>query len=165
VLSEPRLAHQQDLRDAHEAYQQHIQSLFEHIRLSRQRLFGRRSEAHGGQQRLQFDEVEQTAEGATDEHDQALIWLPELGQLESSADILSTFDVDDMLTEALMFQAGYLTIAETHHRFGEYWCQLRYPSQEVYREQGLCRQIPGRRAAHSPDRRRIQPRAAECGGV
>jgi transposase len=84
VLSEARRAHQQDLRDAHqshqqnmreahEAYQQHIQSLFEHIRLSRQRLFGRRSEAHAGQQRLQFDEVEQTAEGATDEHDQVLI--------------------------------------------------------------------------------------------
>jgi hypothetical protein len=59
-------------------------------------------------------------------------WLPELGQLESSADILSTFDVDDMPTEALMFQAGYLNIAETHHRFGEYWYQLRYPNQEVY---------------------------------
>ncbi len=59
-------------------------------------------------------------------------WLPELGQFESSADIPSTFDVDDMPTEALMFQAGYLTIAETHHRFGEYWYQLRYPNQEVY---------------------------------
>ena len=59
-------------------------------------------------------------------------WLPELGQLESSADILSTFDVDDMPTEALMFQAGYLTIAATQHRFGEYWYQLRYPNQEVY---------------------------------
>ena len=42
-------AHQQNMREAHEAYQQHIQSLFEHIRLSRQRLFGRRSEAHAGQ--------------------------------------------------------------------------------------------------------------------
>lgn len=73
VLSEARRAHQQDLREAHGAYQQHIQSLFEHIRLSRQRLFGRRSEAHAGQQRLQFDEVEQTAKGATDEHDPALI--------------------------------------------------------------------------------------------
>jgi hypothetical protein len=59
-------------------------------------------------------------------------WLPELGQLETSADILSTFDVDDMPTEALMFQAGYLTIAATHHRFGEYWYQLRYPNHEVY---------------------------------
>ena len=59
-------------------------------------------------------------------------WLPELGQLETSADILSTFDVDDMPTEALMFQAGYLTIAATHHRFGEYWYGLRYPNQEVY---------------------------------
>lgn len=37
-----------------------------------------------------------------------------------------------MPTEALMFQAGYLTIAETHHRFGEYWHQLRFPNREVY---------------------------------
>jgi hypothetical protein len=66
-------AHQKDMREAHEAYQQHIQSIYEHIRLSRQRLFGRSSEAHVGQQSLQFDEVEQTAEGSTDEHDQALI--------------------------------------------------------------------------------------------
>ena len=84
ALSEARLAHQQDLRDAHqshqqtmreahEAYQQHIQSLFEHIRLSRQRLFGRSSEAQAGQQRLQFDEVEQTAHDSTDAEDQALI--------------------------------------------------------------------------------------------
>ena len=70
-------AHQKEmqdaLREAHEAYQQHIQSIYEQIRLSRQRLFGRSSEAHVGQQSLQFDEVEQTAEGSTDEHDQALI--------------------------------------------------------------------------------------------
>ena len=70
-------AHQQEmreaLREAHEAYQQHLQSIYEQIRLSRQRLFGRSSEAHAGQQSLQFDEVEQAAEGSTDEHDQALI--------------------------------------------------------------------------------------------
>ena len=66
-------AHQKDMREAHAAYQQHIQSIYEHIRLSRQRLFGRSSEAHVGQQSLQFDEAEQTAEGSTDERDQALI--------------------------------------------------------------------------------------------
>lgn len=84
ALSAARLAHQQDLRDAHqshqqsmreahEAYQQHIQSLFEHIRLARQRLFGRSSEAHAGQQRLQFDEAEQTAHDSTAAEDQSLI--------------------------------------------------------------------------------------------
>ena len=61
-------AHQKDMREAHEAYQQHIQSIYEHIRLSRQRLFGRSSEAHVGQHSLQFDEVEQTAEGSTKEY-------------------------------------------------------------------------------------------------
>jgi transposase len=66
-------AHQKEMREAHEAYQQHLQSIYEQVRLSRQRLFGRSSEAHAGQQRLQFDEVEQTAEGTTDEHDQALL--------------------------------------------------------------------------------------------
>jgi hypothetical protein len=59
-------------------------------------------------------------------------WLPELGQLEAEADILSTFDVDDIPTEALMFQAGYLTIEAQEHVFGEYHYRLRYPNQEVY---------------------------------
>ncbi len=59
-------------------------------------------------------------------------WLPELGQLEAEADILSTFDVDDIPTEALMFQAGYLTIEAQEHVFGEYRYRLRYPNQEVY---------------------------------
>jgi hypothetical protein len=56
----------------------------------------------------------------------------ELGQLETSADILSTFDVDDMPTEALMFQAGYLTIDREEEISGTYYYQLRYPNREVY---------------------------------
>lgn len=59
-------------------------------------------------------------------------WLPELGQLEAEADILSTFDVGDIPTEALMFQAGYLTIDTQEHVFGEYRYRLRYPNQEIY---------------------------------
>jgi len=66
-------AHQKEMREAHEAYQQHLQSIYEQIRLSRQRLFGRSSEAHAGQQILQFDEVEQAAEGSTEDQDHALI--------------------------------------------------------------------------------------------
>ena len=61
-------AHQKEMREARAAYQEHIQSIYEQIRLSRQRLFGRSSEAHPGQLSLQFDEIEQTAEGSTDEH-------------------------------------------------------------------------------------------------
>jgi len=82
-------AHQKEMRKAlsetHEAYQQHIQSIYEQIRLSRQRLFGRSSEAHVGQQRLQFDEIEQAAEGSTDEHDQALISAADAQASESEA--------------------------------------------------------------------------------
>ena len=59
-------------------------------------------------------------------------WLPDLGRLETSADLLSTFEVDHIPTEALMFQTGYLTIEAEENRFGEYWYRLRYPNQEVY---------------------------------
>jgi len=59
-------------------------------------------------------------------------WLPDLGRLETSAALLSTFEVDDLPTEALMFQAGYLTIAEHVRRFDEDWYRLRYPNHEVY---------------------------------
>jgi hypothetical protein len=59
-------------------------------------------------------------------------WLPNLGQLETDAALLSAFDVDYISTEALLFQSGYLTIAHEEHSFGEYWYQLRYPNHEVY---------------------------------
>jgi hypothetical protein len=59
-------------------------------------------------------------------------WLPDLGRLETSAAILSTFDVDDLPTEALMFQTGYLTVDNREYRFEEYWYRLRYPNREVY---------------------------------
>ena len=59
-------------------------------------------------------------------------WLPQLGQLETDAALLSAFDVDHIATEALLFQTGYLTIAAEQQRFGEYWYRLRYPNHEVY---------------------------------
>jgi hypothetical protein len=59
-------------------------------------------------------------------------WLPHLGQLQSNAMLLSRFDVGDIATEALLFQTGYLTIAQEEQRFGKYWYRLRYPNQEVY---------------------------------
>jgi hypothetical protein len=59
-------------------------------------------------------------------------WVPELGRLETDSDILSTFEVDNITTEALMFQAGYLTIESVERKFGEYWYKLRYPNHEVY---------------------------------
>jgi hypothetical protein len=40
-------------------------------------------------------------------------FLPDLESLTASFDLLSTFDVDDMATEALLFQTGYLTIVSS----------------------------------------------------
>jgi hypothetical protein len=59
-------------------------------------------------------------------------WLPGLGQLQSDAVLLSSFDVGDVAVEALLFQTGYLTIEREEQRFGEYWYQLRYPNHGVY---------------------------------
>lgn len=58
-------------------------------------------------------------------------WLPELGQLETDAELLSSFEVDHVPTEALMFQAGYLTIDEQINLGGNYFYRLRYPNREV----------------------------------
>ena len=45
--------------------------------------------------------------------------------------LLSTFDVDNIPTEALMFQAGYLTIDSMRRLPGMMQITLRYPNQEV----------------------------------
>ena len=59
-------------------------------------------------------------------------WIPELSEIQSDMELLSCFDVDEISTEALMFQAGYLTIAHVQERFGELCYQLVYPNHEVY---------------------------------
>jgi len=59
-------------------------------------------------------------------------WLPSLGQLETDAVLLSTFDVGRMSTEALLFQTGYLTIDEEEQVSGAWFYRLRYPNREVY---------------------------------
>jgi hypothetical protein len=58
-------------------------------------------------------------------------FLPDLGRLVASEQLLSAFDVDYIGSEALLFQTGYLTIAEEHQlgAFIEY--RLRYPNLEV----------------------------------
>ena len=60
------------------------------------------------------------------------VWLPQLGQLRADAELLSAFDVGRISTEALLWQTGYLTIAEEEERFGEYRYRLRFPNREVY---------------------------------
>ena len=55
----------------------------------------------------------------------------ELGGMMGSGELLSTFDVDDMATEALLFQTGYLTITGESDLNGEALYQLGYPNREV----------------------------------
>ncbi|MGF1529726.1 MAG: PD-(D/E)XK nuclease domain-containing protein, partial [Puniceicoccaceae bacterium] len=62
---------------------------------------------------------------------QRQVFLPELNHLQTDAALLGTFDVGNIPTEALMFQAGYLTIGEEIQAFGEYKYRLRYPNREV----------------------------------
>ena len=54
-----------------------------------------------------------------------------LSEMLGSADLLSTFDVDDMTTEALLFQTGYLTIQDEEDLGGEPLYRLGYPNREV----------------------------------
>ena len=54
-----------------------------------------------------------------------------LDDLVGSSDLLSAFDVDDMATEALLFQTGYLTIAKEENLGGEPLYRLGYPNREV----------------------------------
>ena len=58
-------------------------------------------------------------------------FTPALETIIAPETLLSTFDVDTIPTEALMFQAGYLTIADTRYFPGHLELRLRYPNQEV----------------------------------
>ena len=54
-----------------------------------------------------------------------------LGDMESSDELLSKFDVDAIATEALLFQTGYLTIQSVEDLGGRRLYQLGYPNREV----------------------------------
>ena len=49
----------------------------------------------------------------------------------ASDELLSTFDLGDILTEALLFQTGYLTILNREDRGGNPFYRLGYPNREV----------------------------------
>ena len=55
----------------------------------------------------------------------------DLDEMEGSDALLSTFDVDDIATEALLFQTGYLTILAAEDLGGELLYKLGYPNREV----------------------------------
>ena len=77
-----------------------------------------------------------------------------LDGMVSSTELLSTFDVDDMPTEALLFQTGYLTIVRPEPRGGRMFYRLGYPNREVRQSlnQSLLSRMTGdasRPVAHS----------------
>ena len=52
-----------------------------------------------------------------------------LDEMAGSSDLLSAFDVDEMATEALLFQTGYLTVREKQDLGGEPLYRLGYPNR------------------------------------
>ena len=54
-----------------------------------------------------------------------------LDEMVASRDLLSSFDVGDVATEALLFQTGYLTITGTEDLGGKTLYRLGYPNREV----------------------------------
>ena len=55
----------------------------------------------------------------------------ELNDMIGSEELLSTFDIDHIATEALLFQTGYLTITEKENLGGAFLYRLGYPNREV----------------------------------
>ncbi|OIN92198.1 MAG: hypothetical protein AUJ20_08545 [Comamonadaceae bacterium CG1_02_60_18] len=59
------------------------------------------------------------------------IFTPRLGSLVAAETLLSAFDVEQISSEALLFQAGYLTIASVWSIPGRQEFTLKYPNYEV----------------------------------
>ena len=76
-----------------------------------------------------------------------------LDDLLSNDDLLSTFDVDDIATEALLFQTGYLTIRGEVDLGGQSFYRLGYPNREVRQSlnESLLRRLqgPSNQVAHN----------------
>ena len=58
---------------------------------------------------------------------------PDLESVHADSALLSSFDVDYVAPEALLFQTGYLTIVDEERRDGSRWYRLGYPNREVRR--------------------------------
>ncbi len=59
-------------------------------------------------------------------------FTPDLTAQQTDADLLSTFDVELISNEALLFQTGYLTISRVEEPLPNYWIYvLGYPNYEV----------------------------------
>ncbi len=66
--------------------------------------------------------------------------------------LLSSFDVDEIAPEALLFQTGYLTIGESSHRIGRTRHRLEYPNLEVRQSlnEALLKRLAGAAAGPGP---------------
>ncbi len=62
---------------------------------------------------------------------QRQVFMPDLAKRVGSEALLSSFDIDDIATEALMFQAGYLTIQSVQRLGVQLRYVLGYPNREV----------------------------------
>jgi hypothetical protein len=58
-------------------------------------------------------------------------FLPDLEQLEVSEEILDSFDVERINPVTLLFQTGYLTVADAGEKLGEFVFSLKVPNHEV----------------------------------
>jgi hypothetical protein len=58
-------------------------------------------------------------------------YTPDIGRMVAPDTLLSTFDVDNIPPEALMFQAGYLTVDHVRRIPGRMEVTLKYPNLEV----------------------------------
>ena len=78
----------------------------------------------------------------------------DLDGMTTSEALLSTFDVDEMAVEALLFQTGYLTIAGEEDRGGRIRYRLGYPNREVRQslnERLLMALLPDAARRHADD--------------
>ena len=78
----------------------------------------------------------------------------DLDGMTTSEALLSTFDVDEMTVEALLFQTGYLTIADEEDRGGRIRYRLGYPNREVRQslnERLLIALLPDAARRHADD--------------
>ena len=60
------------------------------------------------------------------------VFTPQLEKLQTEAELLGRFDVDQISTEGLLFQTGYLTVHQVEEPITGYWLYtLGYPNREV----------------------------------
>ena len=92
-----------------------------------------------------------------------------LADMVGTEDLLSAFDVDDIGTEALLFQTGYLTITEEEDLDGEQVFRLGYPNREVRRSLNrvLLRRLAPDPQGQTANRIRLARllKAADCAGL